>query len=509
MQSSSRVKKSIKNVSYGLLTQAVTIALNFSARIILVRILGREANGLNGLFTEVIAMLSLAEMGVGTAIVYSLYKPLAEQDHKKISELMWLFKIAYRIIAAVVFLIGLALTPFIQYIVKETGYETSYIQMVFLLFVIKTASSYLFSYKSSLLIADQKIYIVSNIMAVSRVVCTLFDIVVLIVLKSFVAYLIVAILFNLLANICIAVYAKRQYPYIHAKDRLPKKECIHILSNIRHIFISKLSGKITNSTDNILVSVLVNTVATGIYSNYALIMTNIKQVFGQVMNAMAGSFGNLMVTETPLHCDRIMRRLTFMFFTAGMIFGGGLIASSEPLITLCFGADSLLDTFTLIVCSYNLFLFILIFPLWHVMSISGLFAEDKKTSLAGSGINLIVSLILGKVIGMAGIFIGTSCTILIQLFWKAHILYAKRLGLQSKRYIMELIKMLLLAFVVLLGEKFLCDRIIAGPLIVQFFLRGTASVIISAVVIWLFYGRSSVFEYFYSFIKGKLKRGKE
>lgn len=506
MASSGRVQKSIKNVCFGMGTQVLTVALNFIARVKFVEVLGLAANGLNGLFLEVVAMLSLAELGVGTAITYSLYKPLAHRDEKKISQIMWLFKTAYLIIAAVIFVAGMVLTPFIHLIVNDTDFELSYIRRIFVLFVLRTVSTYLMSYKTSLLVADQKNYVVSSVNAVTKTLCTLLCIVSLYIKGSFELYLIIIIIFNLISNIIITLYSRKNYPYVKRGDKLSKEECREILSNIKHIFISKLSGRITNSTDNILISVLVSTVATGIYSNYSLIITNVKQLFDQIMSAVTGSFGNLMVTESPQRCEKTMRNLVFMFFSFGVFLSGGLISAVPPFIEFFFKKNALLDSLTLFVCAFNLYTSVWILPLWHVMSVSGLFKDDKKISIAGSTVNLIVSLVLGKFIGMAGIFIGTTCTYLLQITLKIILLYKKKFLMPYKSFMLETIKMFIIAFGVIMLERYVCGFIEVESLLVSFVLKGFASAAMSITIILILYGRSNEMKYFWDLAMRRFKR---
>lgn len=501
---SSRVDKSMKNVSYGAVIQVINTLLSFVARIYLVRILGKEINGLNGLFTEVITMLSLAEMGIGAVITYSLYKPLAQKDEAKLTQLMWLFKIAYRIIAVVIIVAGAALTPFITYLVKEINYDSAYIRVIFFLFVLKTATTYLMSYKTSLLMADQKNYIVSAITIVCRAVMTILGIVVLYVTHSYVAYLILMIGFNFVTNFSVSYYAQKLYPFLKNSDKLPRNECMQILSNIRHVFIGRVSGRITNSTDNILISVLVNTVTSGIYSNYALIMSSVKQMFDQIIFSVTGSLGNLLVCETPAHCDRVLKRLTFIFFVAGFVFAGGFYCASAPFIILCFGKTYLMEKLVLFVCAINLYLSLWTKPLWGVMSVSGLFSDDKKTSIAGSVMNLTISFVLGKWIGMAGIFIGTTSTLLIQLIMKSYYLYKKAFGISSRSFIINSFKMTALVMAVIFAEKELCDLIKLSSPILSFGVHGLVSVMITSVVIIVVFGRSDEYKYFIVFLKEKI-----
>ena len=239
-----RVEKSLKNFLYGSISQAISSLLSFTVRYALVHTLGIEAVSLNGLFTEVLAMLSLAEMGVGTAIVYNLYVPLRENDEKKLAELMNLFKVAYRWIALAIFTIGILLLPYVHLFVSKMEIDLGYLRLIYFLFLVQTASSYLFSYKNALLNADQRVYIISRISIVVRIAFTIISIIFLIFTKNYLLYLLLQIAMTLSTNILISVRANRQYSFLKRRDHLPAKERKQVLSNIKYLFISVPSGMI-------------------------------------------------------------------------------------------------------------------------------------------------------------------------------------------------------------------------------------------------------------------------
>ena len=204
MNNNSRLKNSIRNVSVGLIVTVINTLVSFVTRTVLIKTLGLEVLGLNGLFTEVISMLSLAEMGVGMAIIYSLYKPISENDEKKISQLMGLYRKAYNTIALVTFALGLLLMPFIDKLITDIDYPLPYIRLIFMLFVLKTSTTYLFSYKTSLLNADQKQYLVSMTTAIVKVVMTVVLVIELFVFKNYVVFLLLSIAQSLITNIILS-----------------------------------------------------------------------------------------------------------------------------------------------------------------------------------------------------------------------------------------------------------------------------------------------------------------
>ena len=257
-----RVEKSLKNIAFGIIAQIFTTVITFFSRTVMLKALGIEIVSLNGLFNEIIANLSLAELGIGSAIVYNLYKPLAENDHEKICQLMTFFKQAYRVIAGAILLIGTIVCLFIPLMVNGIDYSNTYMRFVFMLFVINISSSYLFSYKISLLNADQNNYIYSFYGTICSIVGSLLLIGCMLLTKNFVFFLVLSVFVTLATNIILSAVIDRKYPYLKHIP-LPASERKGIFSNVKNIFVKELSGRITSSTDNILISTIIGTIVVG------------------------------------------------------------------------------------------------------------------------------------------------------------------------------------------------------------------------------------------------------
>lgn len=497
IRDNSRTKKSAKNAMYAVLLQICTTLISLVTRTALIKTLGIEAVSLNSLFTEVISMLSLTELGVGTAIVYNLYKPLAEENYEKIRQLINLFKKAYRIIAFVTFGLGLALVPWITYLVNDIGYSDNYIRLVFMLFVVQTASSYLFSYKTSLLNADQKKYIVSIITVLVRGLGTAGLIAILMLTHNYVAYLSAYVVVNFMINVVASLYVDKNYPYLKEdkKAKLPKNEQKDVLSNVGNLFIRTISHRITNSTDNMLISVLVSTIQVGFYSNYSVILNIMKQLSTQIISGITGSLGNLMATESSDQCDRVLRRLTYLFFSTGLVLTLGFYGCLSSVIKLWIGEEYLLPNYLVGICCIVMFFEFVTRPLWEILTVSGMFKKDKNISIIGSTINLIVSIALGSIIGMAGIFIGTICTYLIQVILKIRLLYRGRFGFSPIRYYLFWAKMIALMLFCMVVMSFIMQFILISNPIISILCYGTFAVILGMFTAILFFFRTEEYRY--------------
>lgn len=501
----SRTKNTIRNMKYAMLFNIVTFFLNFLLRKVLVDSVGTSGVGLNSLFNEVLAVLSISELGIATAISYNLYKPLAEGNQTKVIALMSFFRTAYRMIAAFILIAGLCLLPFITSIVNGVEFEDSYIRLIFILFVFKTASSYLFSYKRTLITADQKMYIISIIDTIYKVAYSTISIIVLLFTKSYVAFLVAQIVCSLINNIAISVKADKMYPYLNKAERLRKEEKQRVFADVRDIFIAKVSATVTTATDNILISALVGTIEVGLYSNYALVINSVKGILSQFVEAAHGSVGNLMASDEKEKCCDVLHKMTFLEFVCATITGAGMFCLFTDFISMWIGAEYLLDDIIVFVCVLNHYFILTKSPLWQFMNCSGLFHADKYISILGTVINLLVSFVIGKKFGMIGIFLGTTCTYVIQITLKIYLLYKKRFEIEPSVGYLFWLKQFGVFLLVVFSTRYITGLIHISPIMLQFLVRGVVCLAISLGILIAFYKRSEYYEYCVNAVKFKVK----
>lgn len=507
--SEGRVKKSSRNISVGLIATVINTITAFIGRKAFVVFLGSDALGINGLFTEVIAILSLTELGVGMAIVYNLYKPLSDHDEQKISQLMSLYRTAYNIIAVVILVLGLAITPVVHKLITEVNYPLSYIRLIFILFVIKTSSSYLFSYKTSLLNADQKQYVVSFVTMVGKAVFTVVSIIVLWMTKNYIIYLILTIIQTILTNIVLSFYVDKHYPYLDYSQHLSEEERNKVFDDVKNLFLKKVSGGITNSTDNILISKLVSTIQSGLYSNYVLVFSGVRTLRIAFTNGLAASIGELSVSEEVEKCIQVLRRLTYIYYLFAIVASSVLFAVCDHFIEFCFGNVYVMEKMVVVIATFVLYLEICSDPLWQYLEVSGLFKQDKYIGLAGSVINLIVSIVLGLKIGISGIFIGTVCTQLVQLILKTNLLFREKYHVPSTSYYLMWIKLLASFILLCLVKQFILDPIIIENLFLAILVKGIVGLIIGILFSVIpFYGTEE-FSYSISLFTSFVQRSRK
>lgn len=490
-----RTEKSIRNFKFALIAQLVTIVLSFVTRTCLVRVLGIEAVSLNGLFTQVISAISLAEMGVGTAIVYNLYKPLAEGDHEKVSQLMNLFRTAYLIIAAATLIIGIILIPWLPYLITDLSLDISYIRLVYLLFILQSAGSYLFSYRVSLLNADQKGYIYTRIYTSFKLIGTVVILIILVISKEYLVFLGSNILLALATEIYASNVAKKMYPYIDKKAKLPKEERRQIFSNIRNLFIMQFAGRVVDSTDNILISSMISTILVGLYSNYMVVIGVFKQLSDRLIAAVAPSMGNLFVTDDTDRKENNLYRLTFLFYLFASIASVGTYACIQPFVTLWLGKEYLLSLSVIFVLCFLYFVAIIYEPLKQAMYLTGYFNVGRNISFVSAITNLIVSVILGRQIGIIGIFIGTMTTYAIEIIAKTFYLFKRYFQRSAKQYVFLWVRMTLVFLAELWIIHIINQKLVLSAL-PDFLLKGFLSLLVTGIAITIAFFRTDYYKYF-------------
>lgn len=293
-----RIQNSLKNILFGLSGQIISIGMGFVVRTVFIYTLGIEYLGVDGLFTSILLMFSLANLGFDTAIIYSLYRPLAEKDIYKIQALMNLYQKAYRLIGVVVLLLGLSLLPFLDYLVNADTMIKD-INIIYLLFLISSVSSYYFVYKQSIIIADQSNYIISKIHTLFIIISNALQIVLLIIISDYIVVLIVQLTLKVIENVYIANKANKLYPFLKEKNnaKLSKADRREFFENLYSLLLYKISGVVINATDNIIISKFIGIIWVGVYSNYLLILNTLNTLLGYLFYSITASVGNVNVKE--------------------------------------------------------------------------------------------------------------------------------------------------------------------------------------------------------------------
>ncbi|USK26508.1 hypothetical protein LIT32_13375 [Bacillus sp. CMF21] len=421
-----RVKNSLINISAGLGNQVIITLLSFVSRTVFIYSLGIEYLGLNGLLTNVLGMLTLVEAGFGASIMYSLYKPVADNDQKKISALMNLYKRVYLVIAFVVLSLGLLLLPFLSFIIKDINIEN--VTLIYLIFLLNTVLPYLYVHKSSFLNVCQKNYIVTGFYTVSAIISTLLKILILHYTENYLLFLGIESVITFVTSVSLALVVNRMYPFLKSKSsqKIDKDTSDHIIKNVKAIILQNIGVFLIFGTDNIIISSFVSVAAVGLYSNYHMLIEIFRTFTYQIFNNLYHSVGNLVANERKEKVYQIFKVTMFLNFWLYSLFSIIMFILIEPFISLWIGSDYLLGTGVLIV------LIILFYErgmrnsITTVKTTAGIFHEDRFAPLIQACINLFFSILLVKHLGLIGVFIGTLISTILVPFWTTPYLVYRR-----------------------------------------------------------------------------------
>lgn len=503
MKQRSRTENSIINSAMSIVTQVLTVVLNFAVKTVFIKMLNDEYLGVNGLFTNIITMLSLADLGIGIAIPYSLYKPLAKKDEHKINVLMNFYKKVYTIIGIAVLLIGLSLTPFLGLIIKDIPKNVPHLSLIYILFVIHSASSYFFVYKKFLIDSDQKGYITSRIIFTFSTLLSIIQIILLVTTKNYILFLLSSIILVIIQNIYISSKANKLYPFIKNKtdEKLEKEDMEGIKKNVSSLFIYKVGTVIMNGTDNIIISKFIGLIIVGFYSNYVLIINSVTTVLNQIFNAITSSIGNLVVTTNKKRSKEVYDNLNFANFWLYALFGVCIIVLINPFINVWIGKKYVMG-FSIV------FLLVLNFYVLGMQSVTnsfrnayGLFWIAKYRPIIMVIINIVISVVLVQFIGIEGVLIGTLISRLVTTAWlDPYIVHKYGFEISPKSYYIDYLKYLVIFIAISIILNYFVSMIAINNIFILILIAILVVIIVNVILVLLFF-KTSEFNYFYDKIK--------
>lgn len=414
--SNSRSVKSTKNAAAGFISRTFNMLLTFVSRTIFIKVFGVEILGINGLFSNVLAFLCLADLGFSTAMTYSYYKPIADNDTDKIAALNHFYKKVYICIAIGITVIGLALIPFLKHIINLEQ-EVDYLYLYYLLTLANTVVSYLFVYKTTVLYAHQEGYVVTKYNMIMSTVSVIVQIILMLIFKNYILYLSVSVVFTLINNFYVSHVADKRYPFINKNVKLNKEEKKGIFGNMGSIFLYKVSSVLMNSTDNIIISKIIGTVTVGYYANYLTIINMISSYITILFTSMTASIGNLMVKESSEKQFRIFKDIQVISAWCCIAICPCVYALINDFIIVWIGDKFLIDDLTVIAIIINFFLVCILNPIWIFREAAGIYRKTKYIMVICAVINIVLSVIMGKMIGLSGVIFASAISKLLTYIW--------------------------------------------------------------------------------------------
>lgn len=503
-----RTSNSIKNSITSLLGNIISYAIAFISQAIFIRLLGAEYLGLNGLFTNILSMLSIFELGIGGAIVYNLYKPIADNDYKKISALMNFYKKAYNIISILIFSFGLLLLPFLKSIVGEVTIDIN-IYYVYILVLISTVVSYIMTYKRNLIIANQQNYIINLIHMIYLVLLNIFQLLILYFTKNYYLYLIIKIICQLAENIVITIVSSRKFKYldINKKEKLDKRTEKDIFSRVKALFFHKIGAIIVLGTDNIIISIFFGLVSVGLYTNYNMLITAITVLFGQIISSSTASVGNLLISNDENKSYNVFKKIRFLNSWISIFTATAFLVIVQPFICVWVGEEYLLEFSVVLVISFNYFQKMQRNVYNTFKDSAGIWREDKYVPLVESLINIVFSIVLLKIFGLAGVFMGTIISgLVLWCYSYPKFVYKKLFNRNYREYAKETIGYIVLFVVISIITYLISLLFTANSFILQVIINAIICIIIPNAILILIFRKTDEFNYYINLIKKIYKK---
>lgn len=506
MSRESRTKNVSINASIGLITQIIRTILEFVVRTVFIKKLGEEYLGVNGLFTNILTILSFAELGIGNAIIFNMYKEVASNNVEKLKSLMNLYKKAYITIGVILLIIGGFITPFIHEIINGTPNISENIYIIYLLFLINTVISYFFAYKKSIISAYQKEYVISTIKMTSEIFKAVLQIMVLIIFNNYILFLIVQILSTFFDNLIASIEANKRYTFLKDKkvNPLSEVEKKNIFRNVKSLVMYKFGSVILNGTDNIIISKMLNIATVGIVSNFNLIIATLTTLIGSMLNGFTASVGNLNSSNDTNKQEDVLNELLIICVLIYGFCSIMFVILANDFMNLWVGENYELAYITVIAIGIHFYVNGVQHAGYTYRTTMGLFEKGKYCPIIAAIINIVLSIILCKFMDLTGIILATSISRLLTTTWyDIYLIYKYKFNKTPMTYYKKYIMYFILTITLFLICNYLTSLIYTN-LCLKLFLKAIFSSTIICIFYLIVFSRNKYFRSILVRVKGVL-----
>lgn len=503
-QNTSRTAAATKNLFIGAAGKIVLLGATFLVRTLFIRILGVEYTGISSLYTNILSFLSLAELGMGSVLIYELYRPLQENDEESVVMYMALFRKIYFGVIGAVLGVGLCLLPFLQ-IITNSSLDRWHLIGYYLLYLADSVCSYFVVYRTTVIEADQKRYVTQTVDIATKLAMYVCQSIYLVLYKDFVGYLCIQVIFTVAKNLILHKIATRMYPYLKTRPirKLEREKVRAVFKNVQATFISKVSNVVLTQTDSIIISIMLGVVAVGYYTNYNMIVVYINSIYYILYSALEASVGNLNAEGDCIKSFAMYKRLSLCFALLNTFCVAEYLCLIQNFITIWIGAEFLQNMVVVAAILLSLYVSQAMNVVSMYRQTLGLFKEVQRIYPLMALINILVSVVLVKWIGVAGVPLGTAIARLTTTFWYEGFLVFRRLERSFAAYLREQAGFAVLAAVVCVVAYRLCAYI---PL--QGISAVSVKAILTAVLVvafsWIAFGRSQEWQWGKTFLKERL-----
>ena len=483
-----RTKNTFLNALANSGSYVINLILSFVARTIFIRVLSQEYLGVQGLSGNILSVLSLAELGIGTAMIYHMYGPIAREDEKEITELMNLYRKLYSYVACFIAVVGLCLVPFLKYFIADDP-GINGLTGIYLLYLFNTVVSYLWGYKRALIDGHQKGYISTLYVTAFMTIQFIAQIIVLLLFENFIIYLLMQIICNVLTNVSIAMKCDRMYPYLK-KDRksLPSKETRKsIFKNVSAMFMHKLGDVMVNNTDSLIISAFVGLVTVGIFDNYRMLLGSVNTAINGILGSFVASIGNLSVTDDKERVFHVYKTLNFIGFWIHSYAAVTFLVMFNPFIKVWAGEEYLFPMSVVFLIVLNFYMSGMRKVTLNFRDAMGLYWYDRYKPIFEVIVNLVVSIVLVIEYGLVGVLLGTLISTVGVCFW-VEALVTYKYGFKKKvSHYFKMFTLYTASAVVIGGATYwVCELIDMGGLTAVFLKLIVCTIMYNVLVLFVY-----------------------
>lgn len=496
-----RIEKSIKNVAAASIGQMLSYILGFISRMIFIKMLGSDYLGINGVFTNILTVLSILELGMGASITIFLYKPIAEKNYPLVNSLLKYYKSYYNKLGIIISILALCLIPFLRFIIKEELPNINVIAVYIIFIIINVIPYFVASYKT-LIDVRQERYIINIIHYIVNIIMIGFQILALLLYKNYYLYLALQLMFLIIENAIIVFVYNKKYKYkTNEIEKLDEDMKSNVRKKMKSMVAQQAGLIVLNSTDSIVISSMIGVKTVGIYSNYNLIISIVDTILSQIFAAIQSAVGNLYVTENVEKTYSIYKNISFINFWMVAICITELFSLIDPFIGIWIGKEYIMDFKVVIIMIINLMIMGLNRTSYIYKYGIGIIEKDRYASIIGAILNIGISIFLANRVGLIGIFIGTTISILLtKTFVEPYILYRY---VFKKNFLKWVLNYLLQVFLIglICTLCYVCNLTInTSNIFLDFIIKGVVTFIVSNAIIMIFSIKIPECRYFFGII---------
>ena len=505
-----RTKNAARNIVFDGMLTLFNMLIPFVIRSFILNCLGAEYLGLSGLFRSILQFLALADLGVGSAMVFSMYKPIAEDDTETICALMKLYRTCYRVIGLFIAAVGLALVPFLRDLIKgDIPADMNLYVLYFMNLGCTVLTYWLFAYKNCLLSAHQRRDVASKVNLLIHFLEYGLKIAVLVLFRSYYLYLAVQLVTQVTINMVTAYRVTKMYPQYGPRGSLPREKVLDIARRVRDLFTSKFSYVVFNSADTLVISSFMGLAVLAVYQNYYYIITSLRTMLEVVIGACIAGVGNSLVTESEEKNYHDLEKFSLLFNWLMVVTTTMLLCLYQPFMRLWMGEEHML-TFNYVICFAIYYYSMGVNKLINMFKdAAGIWRKDRWRPLTAAIVNLGLNLITVRWLGLYGVLLSSVVSIvLVQIPWLFHNLFQEIFPHKYLwRYVRFFSSFTLIALASCGAALYVCSLFRLGDWEALLFNAGVSFLIPNALLFLLF-GRSRLFKESVQQLKKLVKRRK-